>query len=278
VVAVVRCCLDCGTEYSTRSSVYAGQRWIQERCPDCAQRAVDAFERDRENLKAAGLLRAREIEWPNQARIPVKFRAATFATFERVWVSQYSGRKYDNTQRATEIEAWAMGMPVDRTPRGYPSLLITAPDNGVGKTHIATAVLNCLLGRFEYRDRTRIPYQFWEAVHVRNRLSQAQRFGSVESVTQVYADFAGMWLLVLDDVGKEKLTGADAAATAEAYYTIVNDRYNARLPMVVASNFGFEAWAPGGVSLEDLAGKATVSRLREMTGGRQYVIAGEDRR
>jgi hypothetical protein len=46
-----------------------------------------------------------------------------------------------------------------------------------------------------------------------------------KSSNDVGIDFATMGLLVLDDVGKEKLEGADAAFTYEIYYTIINERY-----------------------------------------------------
>ena len=88
-----------------------------------------------------------------------------------------------------------------------------------------------------------------------------------------------MWLLVLDDVGKEQLTGAEATFSHEMYYNIINTRYNADLPLVITTNLNFSPWRnDGGPDLVDLMGPGAVSRLVEMTGGQVYIIDGEDRR
>ena len=95
---------------------------------------------------------------------------------------------------------------------------------------------------------------------------------------EVYRDFATVRLLLIDDVGKEKLDGADTAFIQEAYFTIINERYNANLPIILTSNLNFDPWVPGGLCLENIMGRAAVSRLMEMTLGTAYIIEGEDRR
>jgi DNA replication protein DnaC len=200
--------------------------------------------------------------------IPEKFWGDSFDTFDPV----------GNEAVVQELRAYAEAFQVDARPKGAKSLLITRDVNGVGKTHLACAVLRTIIEKFEKVDWDVSPYQFWTAGKLKQRIRGGQRFGGAESEADVYKDFGSMWLLVLDDIGKEPLTGADAAATYEMYYTVINERYNSALPMVITSNLGFKPWAPGGLSIADLIGKAGASRLMEMTGGTEYIIAGQDRR
>ena len=167
---------------------------------------------------------------------------------------------------------------MDGPPRGAESIILTSETNGVGKTMLACLLLKDLIGRFEEIGRERSPYQFWSVGDVKMRLKVAERFGSEETVEDVYRDYGSMWLLILDDVGKEQLTGAEASYAYEMYFQIINHRYNNDLPVVLTSNLSFEAWRPGGPTMVDLMGRASVSRLREMTRQREYVIEGEDRR
>ena len=53
--------------------------------------------------------------------------------------------------------------------------------------------------------------------------------------------------------GIKRLAGADAAFTYDMYYTIINERYDAQLPVILTSNLHFEPWAGGGLSLATLS-------------------------
>lgn len=76
-------------------------------------------------------------------------------------------------------------------------------------------------------------------------------------------DFKG--ILILDDVGAEKLTDW----VAETFYLIVNKRYNEMLPTIFSSNL-----AVG--ELAEMLGDRTASRIVEMCD--IIKIDGEDRR
>ncbi|HLA39635.1 MAG TPA: ATP-binding protein [Candidatus Glassbacteria bacterium] len=265
-------CEDCGNEHDCYAQALMesfGTVRQPRLCPECREKARRLREVQQQSHHAASLAFTRQQWLCDQVRgIPERYRGKNFDGFDAT----------GNEQRVSALRAYAESFPVDRPPKGIPSLLLAQAVVGVGKTHLACAILQTVAGRFDQLGREVCPYQFWPASRVKQRVFDAQRFGSKETLEAVYRDFASMWLLVLDDVGKEKLTGADAASTYEIYYTIINERYNANLPMIITSNLGFEPWQPEGLSLADLIGNAGVSRLMEMTGGQQYLIAGHDRR
>ena len=77
-------------------------------------------------------------------------------------------------------------------------------------------------------------------------------------------------MLVLDDLGKE----APTAYACERLFDIVNERYNAMLPIVVTSNY-----SRGEIArklTEGDVGRSIASRLCEMT--RSVHMDGTDRR
>lgn len=267
---ILLACSDCGAEYDGKGT-FAIEAFTRtqrpHRCFDCRekQQRFEEHQRSENQVKRLGYERGR---WLDQSGIPWYYRAKGFSEFE----------SQGNEVRLAAIQAYAENFPVDRRPEGHRSLLITGRNNGIGKTHLACAVLSTIVQRFAKLDWETIPYRFWTAGQVKRRIQDAQRFSNKENLDQVTKDLASVWLLVLDDVGKERLVGADIAAVYEAYYGIINDRYNAGLPIVITSNLSLSPWEPGGISLEHVIGWAGCSRLREMTGGLEYEIAGPDRR
>lgn len=271
-VHVTAVCSDCGQNFDARTAL-AVQAFTRKRqpmyCTFCRAKMVrqEQLESARRHDQTLSYWRS---QWIDNSGIPFAYRSKGFETFD----------SKDNEERVALIRAYAEDFPVEHRPTGYPSIVIASRNNGVGKTHLSCAMMGRIIGRFEDMAREHAPFRFWTAPALKHRIQDAQRFSSKETLTDVYAEFASAWLLILDDVGKEKLTGSDAGLMGEIYFAIINDRYNAGLPMVLTSNLGFTPWEPGGLSLEDVLGWAACSRLKEMTGspGTQVVIAGEDRR
>ena len=181
-----------------------------------------------------------------------------------------------NRDKVRAVREYAEGFPVEGLPYGYPSLVLASPSNGVGKTLLACLMLETIYRRMDPTRGVVLPAQFWPVHDIRLRLSSVGRHTFDETWEQVMGDFATMPLLVIDDVGKERLGGE--ANYYETYSLVLEARYNANLPVVLTTNLGLEPWTEGGPSLVDLLGRATVSRLAEMAGGKIYVIEGEDRR
>lgn len=281
-VRIVATCDDCGNEYDGKTvrmiEAFTRAR-VPRYCPDCTAMRLRMEEVQREEAKAKQLAYWR-AEWLRLSGIPPKYQPKSFdgPLCPENWAASLGYDATGNEARIQLIREWADGFPVDGPPVGYPSLLIAARNNGVGKTHLACAALKAIIGRFEALGFERPPFRFHVANDLKFRLQDAQRFSSTEKVGDVYQELRSLRLLVLDDMGKEKAIGADAAHVYEMYYTIINERYNNGLPMLITSNLGMEPWAKGGPSLEDIIGLAGVSRLKEMTGGKELVIEGEDRR
>ena len=266
---IIMPCEDCGEEYEG----YAYMGVLSRYCQCCSEKRRRLMEMQEQERRQQSLAHHRN-EWltdPHRG-IPPRFQGLSWEDF------RFDRGGENNRPRVQKLREWAASFPVDRRPDGVSSLLIVSQLNGVGKTMLSGLALQDLIGRFDQIGRERCPFQFWPVGRVRQRLRAAERFSSTESVEEVYRDLANMWLLVLDDVGKEKLEGADVSFSYEMYYNIINERYNNGLPLVITSNLGFEPWSPGGLCLADLVGRAGVSRLMEMTGGSAYLIEGEDRR
>lgn len=263
-------CMDCNERFD--SPVFMG-KVLSTVCPACRGRRVVAEEQDRQRRHVSSLAYHRE-QWSTDTvrGIPPKYHGLTWDDFR-------FDKGGEGNRRVVELlKEYAAGFPVDRRPSKVRSLLITRDVNGVGKTMLTCLVLKDIIMRYEETGRERCPFQFWTIDSVKLRLKSAERFGGAENVEGVYRDFGTMSLLALDDVGKEKLAGADASFSYEVYFNILNTRYNNELPVILTSNLRYEPWRDEGLTLANLMGTAGVSRLMEMTGGVHFEIAGEDRR
>ena len=263
-------CSDCGDPFQT--PLLAGRR-VLFRCPMCGEAALKEDEQ-----------RRAEAQVKRQAYYQREWLTSVHGVPRRYQGNDWQGFKFDrggeegNEARVRAIREYAESLPVDARPTGAKSLVLASETNGVGKTMLACLLLHTVFKRSDATRFSTPPAQFWSAADVKLRVKNSERYGSKETPEDVFRDFASMWLLVLDDVGKEQLRGAEAAVAYETYFTILNARYNAELPVVLTSNLGFEPWQPEGPSLIDLMGRASVSRLVEMTGGQMYLIEGDDRR
>ena len=203
----------------------------------------------------------------HQHGIPPKFRHESLDTFKVI--------DGTNNQKVSKLTAWAQAFPKVSPSLATPvaSIVLARDINGVGKTHLATSLLLRVI-ELSTVEREQSPFQFWTVGAFRTRIAASRRYGSKETEDQVYNQLGSVWLMVLDDIGKDRVTGDDV----EMYFRLINERYNMGLPLIVTSNVGFEPWHEGDPTLADVMGRAAASRLREMSGGRQYVIDGDDHR
>ena len=192
-------------------------------------------------------------------------------------------------------------------PKGVHSLYLSSRNCGVGKTHLACAVLHDVIGRLE-EERRELPghYRYFSEVSLKQRLSAAQSFSVQETMDEIYADVTGdgdgarqsqeamdeiyddvtgCWLLVLDGIGvlhdnrKDALQGPDASFEQEMLFTIIASRYDRNLPIIVTAKVPlWHPWEPEGLTFQDIAGPIAASQLREMCAGADVEIVGEDRR
>ena len=115
---------------------------------------------------------------------------------------------------------------------------------GTGKTHLAAAVANYIISEFA------IPVRFITAIELFGMLRNFENNGNAVE------EFKNIPLLVIDDLGKEKITEWNR----EKLFEIVNYRYENYLPIVITTN-----GAPR--ELEQTLGEAVFSRLCEVCDG-----------
>jgi DNA replication protein DnaC len=138
---------------------------------------------------------------------------------------------------------------------------------GVGKTHLAVAVMSELTRRFALRA---LFSDFTSLIH---QIQSTFDPGSSDSKHQILDPVMEADLLVLDELGAQKPT----AWVSDTLYLIMNGRYTRRLPTLFTTNFALEATGstnagrldqmPAASGREGLASRIPallVSRLYEM--------------
>ena len=132
---------------------------------------------------------------------------------------------------------------------------------GCGKTHLLAACANELLARGRHPLYVVVP-DFLD--YLRAAYEDDEEFGGERAdVSERMRQAIRADVLLLDDLGAEKRT----AWTDERLYMVLNARYNAGTPTVVATNLPPDA----GVVEERIA-----SRLRDVALSRVLVLVGED--
>lgn len=102
---------------------------------------------------------------------------------------------------------------------------------GVGKTHLAVAVLKELIARYRVRGRFE---DFTSFIH---RIQATFEPGTVDSKNSILSRATEAELLVLDELGAQK----PSAWVTEILYLVINTRYNRRLPTIFTTNLRLEA-------------------------------------
>jgi DNA replication protein DnaC len=198
-----RVCAGCGQPYRP---FRLGGWLLQAPVCDCAR--AQTRQRERQEWQAY-----RTEQRRLQAGLTARLRQATFSSFA---VSPVNQNAFQMCQ--SYAERW----PVPAgTGEGGGLLLWGSP--GVGKTHLAAALVNRMLER-----GARV--RFCNVTQWLNRLRDEMRAGDPSEERP--EDLGSIDLLVLDDLGAQKRT----AWTLERIYQAVNQRYEELQPLVVTTN------------------------------------------
>lgn len=179
----------------------------------------------------------------SQSGLGRRFQERTFANFQ-----QTKG----NEQALQMAQKFVQDFPDTK------GIIFSGPV-GVGKTHLAAAIMNQLT--YDMHD-----VMFGDMADIISRLKQT--FGDYSHGTEldILNALTGADLLIIDDMGKEK--ASDYASTI--MFQIVNRIYEDKKPIIITTNYTSRAF------MERLGekGEAIVSRLSEMCEPAQ--IGGED--
>ena len=134
-------------------------------------------------------------------------------------------------------------------------LVLTGPV-GTGKTHLAAAVINTVLGRGRsayFRSWT----QYLERIQATwNAGDNPER----ERESDILAELNKGWLVVIDDLDKRRST----EWVKGMLYSFLNTRYTNNLPTIITLNTPLSApdpKAPGRLALHDIMGGAVLDRV-----------------
>ena len=165
------------------------------------------------------------------------------------WRTAAPYRYRDATATHPAITAWAARAATDIREAGF---LVLTGTIGTGKTHQAYGALR----RIAEAGPARFEMIATSAPDMYGRLRPG---GSEKGTEHELKRLASVQLLLLDDLGTEK----PSEWTEEITYRLLNERYNACLPLVVTTNLPVRA--AGAPDLASRLGERIASRLSEMT-------------
>lgn len=176
--------------------------------------------------------------------VPERMRAKTIVNFVA---------ETESAQDAKEVATKFLADYYQWRKKDKNSMLFAGP-HGVGKTHLAAAILRTLTERRILRSACFVP-----AITLTNQL-RAQG-----DVGQIVNHFSRVDMLVIDDLGAQRTT----PWVREQLGQIIDDRWSNQRPIVCTSNGGLGA-------CQDMLGDRAFSRLRSMVNFMQ--IEGRDHR
>lgn len=194
-----------------------------------------------------------------QARIPRRYREPVPPRKEACTLQNY----YPAPNNGSQLKAFNYAF---RLVREYPAvdrgLLLMGPV-GVGKTHLAVAILHGLIEKG-------VPCLFYEFGALLKEIQDSYNKVSNTSELSVLAPVYQSEVLVLDELGASKPTDW----VRDTMMQIIGKRYNDRKLTVFTTNYLDARRAPTEETLEDRVGVRLRSRLYEMC--RTVQIDGED--
>lgn len=237
-------CEFCGKKLPTRNFALAGHEPMLITLPCGCERAKEKVEAEKREFERQERIAAFDLAW-GRSRVPERF---------------------------VHVKADSKGAQPLLEGR---SLYIYG-ENGRGKTHKACQVAKAYLARNTYRDR--VTMRCWKqclfatAQDVFSQLKTSwDRWDEGEE--DVFMRFAGVDLLILDDLGK----GVPSEWAAENLFRLIDRRWARQRPMVITSQYTIEQLTDRYARAGDETMGAMMSRLGDGWCDK-IMMTGEDRR
>lgn len=213
--------------------VHIGGRSMGGSCPTC-QREREAAEMARAALAQAEADRRRIEHLFNRAGIPPRFQKRSFDNYEAKGEGQERALRVSRTY----VESWD-------SVAEQGTCLIFSGQPGTGKTHLACAIANALIGKG-------VASLFTTVSDAMRSIKRSYDASSTVSEGEAINAFVEPRLLILDEVGGSK----GSEHEMQLMFDIINKRYEHARPTVILTNLDATA-------LREHLGERVTDRLRE---------------
>ena len=174
------------------------------------------------------------------AHIPSRYSSCSFKSFD---INAPSAAVRDQLLQAKRLSQRYVDHFVDEDGSFTQAGLIFIGPPGVGKTHLAVAVLKELISRYRVRG---LFVDFTSLIH---EIQATFDPGSPESKRDLLDPVVDAEVLVLDELGAQK----PSPWVNEILYLVMNSRYTKRVPTLFTTNYRLESPAAGSAGNLDRA-------------------------
>jgi DNA replication protein DnaC len=256
-------CSKCGRAYSSKLVLLNG-KYIEITngiCEECFKLSPpEEYEILENQIKSE-----KRRQWRNSV-LPSKFIGATFNTL----------KPRGNLPKAIkDCQKYADEFPLSYKVildggKGYPSLMLTG-NYGVGKTHLACAIINQIIDRWDGENIT-CPIVLVSEPDIYRQIQATYSFTTDEkqqrdSEADIIRRLVYIPLLIIDDIGKEQRQ--DTRFVQRILFSIIDSRYRLSKPIIVTTNLSadeLDSYMGGGTE------SASYDRLAEMCKGNMWFI------